>query len=61
VEANQKSLELIVVMDSHKFKIATDQTKRLEKEKMDLDVRLHSQVDDLKKSTKTIEFLQFND
>lgn len=42
MEANQKSLEFIVVMDAHKLKIAKDRTKRLEKERMDLNMRLYS-------------------
>jgi len=42
-------------MDVHEFKITTNWAKRMEKETTDLDAKLRSQVDDLKKSTKTIE------
>ncbi len=38
LETNQKVLKLIIAMDAHKFKIATKQTKGLEKENVDLNV-----------------------
>jgi hypothetical protein len=44
-------------MDACELKIAKEWTKCLEKENVDLDAKLHSQVDDLKESTKTIEHL----
>jgi septal ring factor EnvC (AmiA/AmiB activator) len=47
-------------MDVHEFKITTNWAKRMEKETTDLDAKLRSQVDDLKKSTKTIECIQLN-
>jgi hypothetical protein len=40
-------------MDARKFKITIDWAKHLKKEKVDLEVRLHSHADDFKKFTKT--------
>ncbi len=60
VEVNQKSLELIATMDVCEFKITIEWTKRLKKENADLNTRLHSKANDLKKSTKTIERLQLS-
>jgi hypothetical protein len=39
---NQKSLELVIVMDVHKLKIARDQAKCLEKENGKLEAKLRS-------------------
>jgi hypothetical protein len=47
-------------MDVCELKIARKQAKHLEKENADLDVKLRSQVDDLKKSIETIERLQLS-
>jgi len=44
-------------MDACELKIARKQAKHLEKENADFDVKLCSQVDDLKKSIETIERL----
>ncbi len=60
MEPNRKSLELPIAMDVHEFKITTNWAKRMEKETTDLDAKLRSQVDDLKKSAKTIECIQLN-
>ncbi len=42
MEANQKSLKFVVAMDAHELKITKDRTKHLEKERTDLNTRLHS-------------------
>ncbi len=47
-------------MDVHELKIAMEWAKRLEKENVDLDTKLHSQADDLKEFIKTLERLQLN-
>jgi hypothetical protein len=47
-------------MDARKLKITIDWAKRLKKEKVDLEVGLHSHADDLKKFTKIIDYLQFS-
>jgi hypothetical protein len=47
-------------MDACELKIARKQAKHLEKENADFDVKLCSQVDDLKKSIETIERLQLS-
>jgi hypothetical protein len=60
VEMNKKTFELVVAMDAHKLKIATKQTKRLEKENVDLNTKLSSQVANLRESIKTIERLQLS-
>ncbi len=44
-------------MDARKLIIAMKQAKHLEKENVDLNTRLLSQVDDLKESIETIEHL----
>jgi hypothetical protein len=49
-----------LVADACKLKIATKQIKCLEKENVNLNTRLHSQVDDLKEYIETIECLQLN-
>lgn len=53
-------LELLVIMDAHELIITTKRAKCLEKENVDLNVTLHSQVDNLKESTETIERLQLS-
>ncbi len=60
MEANRKSLELVVIMDVHELHIATKGAKRLEKENENLNIKLHSQIDDLGKSIETIEHLQLS-
>ncbi len=57
VKANYKSLELIATMDVCEFIITIKWTKCLKKENVNLDMRLHSQANDLKKATETIEHL----
>jgi hypothetical protein len=47
-------------MDAHEFIITTKRAKCLEKENVDLNARLHSQVDNLRESTETIERLQLS-
>jgi hypothetical protein len=47
-------------MDARKLKITIDWAKRLEKEKVDLDVGLRSHANDLRKFTKIIECPQFS-
>jgi hypothetical protein len=60
VETNRKSLELTIAMDACKFIIVMKQVKHLERENVDLDTRLRSQVDDLRESIKTIEHMQLS-
>jgi hypothetical protein len=55
VEANRNFLKLTTTMDAREFKIARKRAKHLEKENVDLDVRLRSQINDLNKSIETIE------
>jgi hypothetical protein len=47
-------------MDVHELIIAMEQTKHLKKENVELNIRLHPQVDDLKEFTETIKLLQFS-
>jgi hypothetical protein len=61
VEANRKSLELVVAMDAHELHIATKPAKHLEKENVNLNTKLCSQAEDLRKSTETIEHLQLRE
>jgi hypothetical protein len=61
VEVNRKSLELVVAMDAHELHIATKVTKHLEKENVNLDTKLCSQAEDLRKSIETIERLQLRE
>ncbi len=60
MEANRKSLELMVAMDLREFHIVTKHTKHLEKENANLDTKLCSQADNLKKSSESIEHLQLS-
>jgi hypothetical protein len=60
VEANWKFLEFVVTMDMHELKIMTKWAKHFEKENTNLDVRLHSQAKNLKKTIETIEWLQLS-
>jgi hypothetical protein len=47
-------------MDVHELRIATEWAKCLKMENVDLDTKLHSQEDNLKESTETIECLQLS-
>lgn len=60
MEASRKSLELVVAMDAGELWIATKWGKRLEKENANLNVRLLSQENNLRKLAKTMEHLQLN-
>ncbi len=60
MEASQKSPKLIVAMDACELRITIEWAKHFENENVDLDAKLHSKVDDLRKSTKSIERLQLN-
>ncbi len=53
-------LELIVVMDACKLKIAMGRAKCLEKDNGELEAKLHSQTNNLKLSTKTIKYFQLS-
>jgi hypothetical protein len=57
MEMSWKSLELAVVMDACELMIAIEWTKHLEKENVNLNTRLNSQVDNLREFTKTIKYL----
>ncbi len=60
VEANWKPLELIAALDVRELRIVIDWAKHFEKERVDLDAKLHSQPYDFRKSMETIERLQLN-
>jgi hypothetical protein len=47
-------------MDAQKNKIAMEWVKHLKRKNVDLDAILHSQADNLRESTKTIERLQLS-
>ncbi len=47
-------------MDTCELRITTKWAKHLKKENGDLDAKLHSQIDDVWESTKTIECLQLS-
>jgi hypothetical protein len=47
-------------MDVHELRIAMEWTKRLERENVDLDTKLHSQANDLREFIKTLKRRQLN-
>jgi hypothetical protein len=60
VEMNRKLLKLIIAMDACEFIITIEWAKRLEKENVNSNTRLCSQIDNLRESSTTIERLQLN-